>query len=52
MQAVANERVGANHEKFFHAMSKNLGRKVEDSYQLYGVGGAPQQIVNKLAKAN
>lgn len=48
----ANDLVGADQQKIVQATTKNLGRKVKDTDQLYGGGEASQRIVDELVKAN
>lgn len=48
IEAGANELVGANGEKIIDAVTRNLGRKVQDTQQLYGGGQASQRIVAEL----
>ncbi|MBP0050159.1 UDP-N-acetylglucosamine 2-epimerase (non-hydrolyzing) [Marinobacterium sp. AK62] len=47
----ANELVGAVRKRIVDAVSRNLGRHVQDTEQLYGGGKAAERIVNELAKA-
>lgn len=46
----ANELVGADTNKIIDAVKRNVGRKVEDTNQLYGGGQASQRIVSELIK--
>ena len=48
IQAGANELVGADQNKIFNAVSRNIGRKVQDSQQMYGGGKASEMIVREL----
>lgn len=45
----ANELVGADFEKIIEAVTRNFGRTVRDTEELYGGGKASQRIVNELA---
>lgn len=45
----ANEIVGAERPKIIDAVSRNLGRRVEDPHQLYGGGEAAGRIVQCLS---
>lgn len=45
----ANELVGADTSRIISASTRHLGRKIEDSQQLYGGGQAAQRIVDVLA---
>lgn len=47
----ANELVGADQAKIIDAVTRNLGRKVLDTQQLYGGGQAAHRIVETLVKA-
>ncbi len=44
----ANELVGADTQKIITVATRNFGRKVQDTQQLYGGGHAAQRIVNIL----
>lgn len=48
VEAGANELVGADGEKIIEAVTRNLGRLVKDTRNLYGGGKAAQQIVKYL----
>ena len=48
IEAGANELVGADTSKIIEAASRNVGRKVQDTYNLYGGGKAAQRIVDVL----
>lgn len=48
IEAGANELVGADSAKIIEAATRNVGRKVRDSNNLYGGGKAAQRIVNVL----
>jgi len=45
----ANELVGAHQLEIVEAAARNLGRSVQDTWQLYGGGAASQRIVDELA---
>ncbi|QSR36013.1 UDP-N-acetylglucosamine 2-epimerase (non-hydrolyzing) [Marinobacterium iners] len=51
IHAGANELVGADQGKIIDAANRNLGRKVQDTLQLYGGGRAAERIVSELLKA-
>lgn len=46
----ANELVGANTAKIIEAATRNVGRNVQDTHNLYGGGKAAQRIVKYLSK--
>lgn len=48
IEAGANELVGADTSKIIEAASRNVGRKVQDTHNLYGGGKAAQRIVDVL----
>ena len=48
IDAGANELVGANGQKIIDAVTRNLGRKVQDTQQLYGGGKAAERIVSEF----
>lgn len=50
IEAGANELVGADAAKIIEAASRNVGRKVQDTHNLYGGGKAAQRIVKYLNK--
>lgn len=50
IEAGANKLVGADTNKIIDAVKCNVGRKVEDTNQLYGGGQASQRIVSELIK--
>ena len=50
IEAGANELVGADTAKIIEAASRNVGRKVQDTHNLYGGGKAAQRIVKYLNK--
>ena len=52
IQVGANELVGADQGKIINAATRNLGRKVQDTQQLYGGGKAAERIVSVLVKAS
>ncbi|EPN7754232.1 UDP-N-acetylglucosamine 2-epimerase [Vibrio cholerae] len=52
IKAGANELVGADITKIIEAATRNIGRKIQDTHNLYGSGKAAQQIVDVLRKAN
>lgn len=52
VEAGANELVGADKQKIIEATARNIGRRVQDSEQLYGGGEASQRIVDELLKAS
>ncbi|EOX1790614.1 non-hydrolyzing UDP-N-acetylglucosamine 2-epimerase [Vibrio cholerae] len=52
IKAGANELVGADITKIIEAATRNLGRKIQDTHNLYGGGKAAQQIVDVILKAN
>lgn len=43
-----NELVGANKNNILNAIDRNIGRKIDDSNQLYGGGFASERIVSEL----
>lgn len=47
----ANELVGADTSKIIEAASRNVGRKVQDTHNLYGGGKAAQRIIDVILKA-
>lgn len=47
----ANELVGADKNRIVDAVQRNIGRKVQDTVQLYGGGKAAERIVSKLVEA-
>lgn len=51
IEAGANELVGADTSKIIEAASRNVGRKVQDTHNLYGGGKAAQRIVDIILKA-
>lgn len=51
IEAGANELVGADTAKIIEAASRNAGRKVQDTYNLYGGGKAAQRIVDVINPA-
>lgn len=51
IEAGANELVGADAAKIIEAASRNVGRKVQDTHNLYGGGKAAQRIVDVILKA-
>jgi len=50
VEAGANELVGADKVKILEAAERNLGRKVQDTGQLYGGGKASKRIVSEFLK--
>lgn len=52
IEAGANELVGADAAKIIEAASRNAGRKVQDTHNLYGGGKAAQRIVDVILKAS
>jgi UDP-GlcNAc3NAcA epimerase len=48
IEAGANELVGADTSKIIEAASRNVGRKVQDTHNLYGGGKAAERIVSTL----
>lgn len=48
IEAGSNELVGADTSKIIEAASRNVGRKVQDTHNLYGGGKAAQRIVDVL----
>jgi UDP-GlcNAc3NAcA epimerase len=48
LEVGANELVGADQSKIIDAATRNLGRKVQDTQQLYGGGKAAERIVSEL----
>ncbi|MBF4410262.1 UDP-N-acetylglucosamine 2-epimerase, partial [Vibrio anguillarum] len=52
IKAGANELVGADITKIIEAATRNLGRKIQDTHNLYGGGKAAQQIVDVILKAS
>ncbi|WP_235263390.1 non-hydrolyzing UDP-N-acetylglucosamine 2-epimerase [Nitrincola sp. A-D6] len=46
----ANELVGADQHKIIDAATRNIGRKIQDTHQLYGGGHAAQRIVDILVE--
>ncbi|AKV95085.1 UDP-N-acetylglucosamine 2-epimerase [Marinobacter sp. CP1] len=48
----ANELVGADESRIFEAAERNLGRRIQDSDQLYGGGEASNRIVRELLRAD
>ena len=46
----ANELVGADEDKIVSAVSRHIGRIVEDEHKLYGGGKATARIVERLSK--
>jgi UDP-GlcNAc3NAcA epimerase len=50
VEAGANEVVGADEEDIVQAARKNIGRRVQDSEQLYGGGEASQRILDELCR--
>ncbi|XAG19275.1 UDP-N-acetylglucosamine 2-epimerase (non-hydrolyzing) [Vibrio metschnikovii] len=50
MEVGANELVGANTAKIIEAATRNVGRNVQDTHNLYGGGKAAQRIVKYLSK--
>ncbi len=52
IQVGVNELVGADQGKIINAATRNLGRKVQDTQQLYGGGKAAERIVSVLVKAS
>lgn len=52
IEAGANELVGADTSKIIEAASRNVGRKVQDTHNLYGGGKAAQRIVDVILKAS
>src|SRR5690606_7710130 len=51
-EAYANALVGADAAKIIEAASRNVGRKVQDTHNLYGGGKAAQRIVDVILKAS
>lgn len=51
IEAGANELVGADTAIIIEAASRNFGRKVQDTHNLYGGGKAAQRIVDVILKA-
>ncbi|MBE0508552.1 MAG: UDP-N-acetylglucosamine 2-epimerase (non-hydrolyzing) [Marinospirillum sp.] len=51
IEAGANELVGADQARIVEAATRNVGRKVKDTHNLYGGGKAAERIVNVLVKA-
>src|SRR5690606_13582841 len=51
IEAGANELVGADAAKIIEAASRNVGREVQDTHNLYGGGKAAQRIVDVILKA-
>lgn len=48
IKAGANELVGADITKIIETATRNLGRKIQDTHNLYGGGKAAQQIVDVM----
>ncbi|TXY30861.1 UDP-N-acetylglucosamine 2-epimerase (non-hydrolyzing) [Vibrio mimicus] len=48
IEAGANELVGTDTAKIIEAATRNVGRKVQDTHNLYGGGKAAQQIVDVM----
>ena len=48
LEVGANELVGADQGKIIDAATRNFGRKVQDTQQLYGGGKAAERIVSEL----
>ena len=51
LEVGANELVGADKGKIIDAATRSLGRKVQDTQQLYGGGKAAGRIVSEVVKA-